>query len=1349
MENSEILTVRKGLLSSCAVFKGFNDIIFDMGNPEKTPSITSSDGSRGIEDKLRAAELSAYSIGQLRGMAKEYGLGRTPDASLVATILKHELKFRTPEVVVEEVPQEDMAALEDHERIEPPVDTKAEDALLIQDLQAGIKERLDNPGMAEVTGPVKGETPHEIYARVAPVVEAKIDARLKKADEIAEGISKGEYPKSPADRQFMMDNAPDINHLLEKKKEGQTKIKGGRVATENPFPAPRVPEVKPKVEAPVAKEAIASPEVKGVKVEEKAPVSPAPEKKSEPVKPVTEAPRVETAAPKVETKKAELDGSVEFQMGKLGLLDVSDPKMIGKNKAELAGKIQTEIPNFFNLSVEQQLYALKKLEQRTGRNINIDTERAVIDADKVNKKGGFIGRIGRNFSQGSRIAKLRKEKIAETKASGYEGMKADLKQLTGFVETRGIDVALNKNGGLSLQFISMERAGKNEKHEKLIEEFNDKASALSNIPYDWRVEHATVYQQKRFAMTQKSYEKAREKLMAYESKGADGEVKAEKNLEFLNTEAEIEMGQFLADNPGVEGAVNNFIKEHPILAKAGTVLMGSGARGFAKYGAAFGGGLGASALLGGFTSWTRKRGELREIEAQKRAGKDVGETKGVKETIDMAGYTKRMNALIEQAKKTSDPKSKQRLLQTLQTRMTILQDRVQNLGAAAFGTKEKDINTQFEYTRAVIEANGLLAKAEGMDEKVAQEVYEKFDKRYLKDDAKDAERRSEVRKAFKRGALIGAAGFAGSFIARDIYSHDGEALKSAWNTLQEESNKVFGSSGGPVMNEAAQDHFQDISAIKKETPDFQKLKINSEAQYKMPESIGTNRGSTGWHVETPTEVPIVPGMTFEQAVGARGAIGAIDDLQERVTAQYGDNIPEHLKAFMGMKPEKLAQEWGFYHPGEDAESAVILRGAKFEIDENGQILFESNDGQMVHLGGAEKFAGKFFDAGHHETVATGSGTSPSTEHLDQAVDNDIHESVAGDASIVHEDGASSVSIEEHGTNNVAEKAAETATEYSQVSPEGLTFNSPEIHGTLKVTYDDFGRVMKMDLGTTGSVEEVNQFLRTPDRFLMEDLKAAGLKFPTRSFGTGELSAIKPDCADYLKYRGFLRAGMQAGKFAPGSPEYKFLMGQMNLKAEAIHGRVGNIFRPLQEDRILSKPTLTVEHVAEKPIVETPKAQVEAPKPEMKVVPKEIPPTGEVAPAVKPVSEVLGLRPDDSGIRGNFQFLHDPKTNEIIKFQVGSTLRVPEANEAFHYKLLKANWENIGNHDTKIVHSDLKLLKIYEGVRETSVKQGLFQKGSDQYKYLTKMMETIIEKNKDILDPDKINTVEKEILKAAA
>ena len=79
----------------------------------------------------------------------------------------------------------------------------------------------------------------------------------------------------------------------------------------------------------------------------------------------------------------------------------------------------------------------------------------------------------------------------------------------------------------------------------------------------------------------------------------------------------------------------------------------------------------------------------------------------------------------------------------------------------------------------------------------------------------------------------------------------------------------------------------------------------------------------------------------------QGAISTLRELQHNLKVEYGnnlDNAPASVKHILNTDAHKLAQEYGMYKPGQDAESAFIKSGSSFRVDGNGNVTYHEVGG---------------------------------------------------------------------------------------------------------------------------------------------------------------------------------------------------------------------------------------------------------------------------------------------------------------------------------------------------------------------------------------------------------------------
>lgn len=1217
-----------------------------MNGSEKMPPIGNLAGLGGIHEKMRKGELSALGTQGLRKEARRLGLKPAgSDQGIIAQIIAMEAS-QQPAVAVAELEADPVEepGLQEREEGEPPVTSNAElvletnDRVTKKETPDEVLERINARATDDLKNQAKenqiknyarrvseGDLPFsdegrqflednkpEIYALANKYIEVRtaLGGRTTTANPFPLPKIAREIVAAPVEDPIVKIEAPIESAKVEAPVFAQWDHKEKRIHLES---GAQMPAASVELEnKPVAKiETISEPETFQLKtnpeglpkrtgevLKEESKSEPVVEA-SKPIAPVKEATKVEPehvlqqkvspeVKPTFEARGAipKLDGLVEFNLGKLGIIDGLDDATTRELKL---GKLRDLAPEFFSLSTAQQLYTLEKLGQKKSH----DLDMMAGELQKADKRG-FLKRV---FDKGY----MRREEVKKMKEGGAESYAEDLQGISRSTLDRGKQIEMTSEG-MMIKFMDVET--EDMAYAKVLREFNLAATKLAEIPYNSTMKDLTVMetlQKRKYEKAKKVYDEMRRKVVAFEGKAVvEGEMKA-KLQKLSDVDDDVRFNQSLTYNTDATNAVAGFIRDWKLGDKVAYAGAGIAARGLAKYALGFGGGALAAGIIGGARGWIGKQQEFQKLADQKRSGEEVNE-KGVKEVINASDFAESINKRVKEIERLPDGPKKDSLIRRLQNRVTLARER-DSLGLVNFGKADKRVfGARDAFYNSLKASNRVLFENDAEMKAQAADVATRMQERLFKDEEKDSERSKAKWRAFYKGALTGGVFFIGAFEARDLIFHDGVATKEAINGIAKASKEVLGATkefAGNVY--AAHDAMLEQSGIKEvardvtlgarevgervlqgtkeaagtsakpplasnwNKPDFHKLAVTPESG---PNASGDTGGDKSISGISPDGAPKLE-QTFAM-VGGRGAIGAIDDLQEKVAAQYGANIPESLKAFMAAKPEKLAQEWGFYRPGEDAESATILKGARFGLNTNGQIVFQSHEGQIVKLSGAEKFDGKFFDAGHKDAAAA-LAQEKEAVFGGRAV-GDLSDQPAGlGASFNTVGGSLPETGIEGGTSGSSPNSLvggpEGSAASSGIQPEGLALNTPEIKGTILAKYDDFGRVTRMEWSPQAKIDEVIRFQRTPDKFLVENLKGTGLTYETRSFAVGELrkNQIAEDCIKYLRLRNMLRSG----GFAPNSPEANYISGQMRLVGASIESKIGSSFRPIQEDGVLT------------------------------------------------------------------------------------------------------------------------------------------------------------------------------------
>jgi hypothetical protein len=319
----------------------------------------------------------------------------------------------------------------------------------------------------------------------------------------------------------------------------------------------------------------------------------------------------------------------------------------------------------------------------------------------------------------------------------------------------------------------------------------------------------------------------------------------------------------------------------------------------------------------------------------------------------------------------------------------------------------------------------------------------------------------------------------------------------------------------------------------------------------------------------------------KSGVGARGAIGAIDELQDSLRSKYGENVPEKLKSFLSVKPEELAKMFGMYRPGEIEESVALPRGTTFLAQENGDILLETPDGETVNLKNPEKeLSFRFFDSGARATenidssitqdqitssdierpLVTENNTYPdsarepavSMNPSREPIDFEKVKEMANDLGYRHEsvEGGDIFSKE---ITSGADSTPKVVQGYANI--DGMKIGTPELSGTIDFLYDRSGNIRSLDLSAI-KAEDVARFRTNPKMFLAgnhSDAEQAEL--------LKKLMTVRSDVESYLKYRRV----MEMPELNKGSAEYRFLDQESNKLWSSIQKKVDYQFNPEYTD----------------------------------------------------------------------------------------------------------------------------------------------------------------------------------------
>jgi len=120
-------------------------------------------------------------------------------------------------------------------------------------------------------------------------------------------------------------------------------------------------------------------------------------------------------------------------------------------------------------------------------------------------------------------------------------------------------------------------------------------------------------------------------------------------------------------------------------------------------------------------------------------------------------------------------------------------------------------------------------------------------------------------------------------------------------------------------------------------------------------------GVVGNALTKPTDSLNVPKSPVQVELSSRGFIQTIDDMKEKLRAQYGEDIPLKIQEnILDKSSIELAQEFGFYD-AEHGRSGMGFKGEHLGVDSNGNVIYE-HGGKKEIVSSEQKFTGRMMEA---------------------------------------------------------------------------------------------------------------------------------------------------------------------------------------------------------------------------------------------------------------------------------------------------------------------------------------------------------------------------------------------------
>ena len=708
-------------------------------------------------------------------------------------------------------------------------------------------------------------------------------------------------------------------------------------------------------------------------------VTPAPEVKEDTIK-VTK-----TDKEKAKNVSKDIKADFEKQEKEKEIIFINEKlKHIGLSSAEMAGNKAWQ-----NFSKAEKLLIIEQASQSTLSHVKELGEKRFNEQNTIktswnpkNMRPSIIPKIWHKIGKSFFISKAEKDVLKEV-AEGQ--IKPEEQTLNALVQ-RQADLKLNvieKDGKAFIEFAKVEKDVSPEL-KNIIDKYNQAANDFSKLPDSWKNERSAKSTDKLF--TTKNHEKYEgikasfeEAKTSFIENKAKEYIKSGLNKKDAEREAmedargidqNIAMLQFTNTNPDAMDELNKIRTEsswgrlvnNENIWRAG--YMAGGATSRALTHATLGllvapitsgviGGIRARRKANENVNTAFKEGTTEETRLErKEAGKkgsfdnkneEIGvfskvmsgtkvNTKEVAAFVDADSQKQRIDSLVNKINNAQTKKEKASLMASLQDRIGYIELKEQQ-GLMNYGNKNP-IGKNYELYKSLSEAYMVTTTIEGMNIRLTKEMKEDMierDRLLQNVMARNEEIFGDKIASYKNKEMLRGAAVAGGFavlgqLVMGAYHHDGSHVSGATEHTT------------PGHNPEGSKHVIEI--------------------------------------EKPT--PIVRGvehaMVTATADHGHGAIATLRALQHSLKAEYGNDLthaPASVKHILGTDAHKLAQEYGMYKPGQDAESALIKAGSTFKIDGSGNLTYHEGGGHsdlLLEKGGEVKadhlYEGKMSDTDH-------------------------------------------------------------------------------------------------------------------------------------------------------------------------------------------------------------------------------------------------------------------------------------------------------------------------------------------------------------------------------------------------
>lgn len=452
------------------------------------------------------------------------------------------------------------------------------------------------------------------------------------------------------------------------------------------------------------------------------------------------------------------------------------------------------VKGFTDLSYGQRRLVFENFQQVSLGRIQ---EEAIGAHREDTAQSKFLGRIWKGITKKYQIAKHEKRAAQQIKNGGIGEHGKVLEQLVHGTKESGLE-AVERAGNLEIQYASGFENLTPEQGKK-VQQFNEAATTLARLPYEWSLETATADQREAYQEANQAYQAASKEVISLKrdqlkSQGVE-KTGQEAALAFGKIDNLVRLNQFLNTHPEVERELQHLTSEaawkkalKDIVTERGLYLSG----GFLARGVATGllGAIGiplAAAGMGAAIARMRGKEHLREQDILARRGVE-GKGPEAKELNDTSALVEKMEALVGRITEESDRAKQLKAVKQLQSRITYTQGKIAE-GMVNFGGKEERLANQY----TLIDKLNLAvqcAKQYEIREKTQHLERPEVEKRLerilnLKRRNVSEARRTYLLKQMGKGALYGAGLASIGVAVRELWDHLDVDVRVRWRSPED------------------------------------------------------------------------------------------------------------------------------------------------------------------------------------------------------------------------------------------------------------------------------------------------------------------------------------------------------------------------------------------------------------------------------------------------------------------------------------------------------------------------------------------------------------------------------------